>query len=153
MDLKSCKRFFGKGLQLGLGLLLFAPAVTFAADQAAAPAPAAQTAPAADAAQAAPAAPAEKGSAAVGRMYFMGAKRFSNGGPPCISCHSAGVGELGGGILGPNLTKVYADESKNPLINSVWINNPSTPVMGPVFSNRNVTDEEVDNLRAFFAEQ
>ncbi len=154
MDLKSCKRFFGKGLQLGLGLLLvsgLAPAIAFAADQAAAPAPAAQAAPAADAA--APAAPAEKGTAAVGKMFFMGAKRFSNGGPPCISCHSAGVGELGGGILGPNLTKVYADESKNPLINSVWINNPSTPVMGPVFSNRNVTDEEVDNLRAFFAEQ
>ncbi len=142
MDLKSCKRFFGKGLQLGLGLLLVSGLVPMAAfaEQAAAPAVEA-------------AAPAEAGNANVGRALFTGAKRFTNGGPPCISCHSAGVGELGGGILGPNLTKVYADESKNPLINAVWINNPSTPVMGPVFSNRNVTDEEVGNLRAFFAEQ
>ncbi|MDO8427550.1 MAG: hypothetical protein Q7T24_08550 [Deltaproteobacteria bacterium] len=142
MDLKSCKRFFGKGLQLGLGLLLVSGLVPMAAfaEQAAAPAVEA-------------AAPAEAGNANVGRALFIGAKRFTNGGPPCISCHSAGVGELGGGILGPNLTKVYADESKNPLINAVWINNPSTPIMGPVFSNRNVTDEEVGNLRAFFAEQ
>ncbi|MBI5642287.1 MAG: hypothetical protein HY954_02305 [Deltaproteobacteria bacterium] len=159
MDLKSCKRIFGKGLQLGLASLLiagFASISASAAEQAAStPAPAV-AAPAADAAAApadAVAAPAEKGDARIGSLLFTGGKRFTNGAPPCISCHSASVGALGGGVLGPNLTKVYADESKNPLINSAWINNPSTPVMGAVFSNRNVTDEEVDNLRAFFAEQ
>ncbi len=51
--------------------------------------------------QESPAAPAEQGDYKTGRALFSGEKRFTNGGPPCISCHSAGVGELGGGILGP----------------------------------------------------
>lgn len=162
MGFKSCKKILVKGLQLGLAMYLVSsllPATVSAEQAKAAQAPAAAVAPAAAAPAAAPApevapaAPVEKGNAVIGKAYFMGEKSFSNGGPPCISCHSAGVGELGGGVLGPNLTKVYSDASKNPLLNSVWINNPGTPVMGPVFSNRNVTDEEVDHLRAFFAEQ
>lgn len=153
MDLKSCKRVFWKGLQLGLAAFLVTGAVVTveAADQAT-PAPAVATAEAAPAVEAAPA-PAEPGDARLGELYFTGGKRFASGAPPCISCHSASVGALGGGVLGPNLTKVYADESKNPLINSAWINNPSTPVMGTVFSNRPVSDDEVGHLRAFFAKQ
>ncbi|MBI5453510.1 MAG: hypothetical protein HY956_02670 [Deltaproteobacteria bacterium] len=153
MDLKSCKRVFWKGLQLGLAAFLVTGAVVTveAADQAT-PAPAVAPAEAAPAVEAAPA-PAEPGDARLGELYFTGGKRFASGAPPCISCHSASVGSLGGGVLGPNLTKVYADESKNPLINSAWINNPSTPVMGTVFSNRPVGDDEVGHLRAFFAQQ
>ena len=85
-------------------------------------------------------------------MYFTGQKAFASGAPACISCHSAGVGELGGGRLGPDLTKVYADESKKPLLSAAWIN-AGSPVMAPVFSNKNVSDEEVSHLRAFFEEQ
>ncbi|HLC18036.1 MAG TPA: hypothetical protein VJM57_03370 [Thermodesulfobacteriota bacterium] len=96
------------------------------------------------------AADAEPGDYLTGQMLYTGQKRFTNGGPPCMSCHNASVGALGGGCLGPDLTMAYADPSKNPLINAVWINNPGTPVMGPVFSNRPVTDEEAANLRAFF---
>lgn len=150
MDLRSCKKILVKGLQLGFALSLVAgvaPMKAFAEDAAA---PAAD--PAATSAEAAPAAPAESGDAALGKMYFTGQKAFGSGAPPCISCHSAGVGELGGGVLGPNLTKVYADESKNPLLSAAWIN-AGSPVMAPVFSNKNVTDEEVAHLRAFFAEQ
>ena len=150
MDLKSCKKILVKGLQLGFVLSLVAgvaPMKAFAEDAAA---PAAD--PAATSAEAAPAAPAESGDAALGKMYFTGQKAFASGAPPCISCHSAGVGELGGGVLGPNLTRVYADESKNPLLSAAWIN-AGSPVMAPVFSNKNVTDEEVAHLRAFFAEQ
>src|SRR3972149_3974990 len=150
MDLKSCKKILVKGLQLGFVLSLVAgvaPMKAFAEDAAA---PAAD--PAATSAEAAPAAPAETGDGALGKMYFTGQKAFASGAPPCISCHSAGVGELGGGVLGPNLTKVYADESKNPLLSAAWIN-AGSPVMAPVFSNRNVTDEEVAHLRGFFAEQ
>lgn len=148
MVLKRCKDVLKKGTQLALALALVygvTPSTVKAADTAAPQA----AAPAATA----PAEPAEKGNADIGRQLFTGERSFTNGAPPCISCHSAGVGALGGGVLGPNLTKVYADPSKNPLLNSVWINNPGTPVMGPVFSNRNVTDEEVDNLRAFFQKQ
>ena len=90
------------------------------------------------------------GDYATGKALFTGEKRFTNGGPPCISCHSAGVGALGGGILAPNLTKAFADPSKNPLMSTAWVNGGGSPVMGPIFSNRNITEEEMVNLRAFF---
>lgn len=147
MDVRSCKKFLQRGVQLAFAAFLVSglvPMKATAADTAAPAAPAAETA--------APA-PAEPGDARIGYLYFTGGKRFASGAPPCISCHSASVGGLGGGILGPNLTKVYADESKNPLLNQAWINNPSTPVMGAVFSNKNVTDDEVNHIRAFLAEQ
>ncbi|OGP95194.1 MAG: hypothetical protein A2V53_02820 [Deltaproteobacteria bacterium RBG_19FT_COMBO_56_10] len=141
MDLRSCKTILVKGLQLGFALSLVAgivPMKAIAEDVAA------------DAA--AVEAPAETGDAVIGKMYFTGEKRFESGAPACISCHSVSYGSLNGGVLGPNLTKVYADESKNPLLSAAWINGGS-PVMAPIFGAKNVTDEEVSHLRAFFAEQ
>jgi len=141
MDLRSCKTILVKGLQLGFALSLVAgivPMKAIAEDMAA------------DAA--AVEAPAETGDAVIGKMYFTGEKRFESGAPACISCHSVSYGSLNGGVLGPNLTKVYADESKNPLLSAAWINGGS-PVMAPIFGAKNVTDEEVSHLRAFFAEQ
>ena len=84
-----------------------------------------------------------------GKAFFTGGTSFKNGGPPCISCHSAGVGKLGGGLLGPNLTKVYADPAKQALLNIAWVNSPGIPVMGPIFSNKNITEEEMNHLKAF----
>lgn len=154
MVLKGCKKI-RKGLQYGLAALLVAgilPMAAMAADQMApAAAPAAnQMAP--TAAPAPEAAPVEPGNAEIGRQIFTGARPLLNGAPPCISCHSISYGELNGGTLGPNLTKVYADESKNPLLSSAWINGGS-PTMAPIFSQRNITDEEVTHIRAFFAQQ
>ncbi|MBI5827391.1 MAG: hypothetical protein HZB22_06665 [Deltaproteobacteria bacterium] len=157
---KGCNKI-RKGLQYGLAALLVSgllPMAAMAADQAApaAAAPAAQVAPATDMAPAAApapeAAPVETGNAEIGRQIFTGARPLQNGAPPCISCHSISYGELNGGTLGPNLTKVYADESKNPLLSSAWING-GAPTMLPIFSQRNITDEEVSHLRAFFAQQ
>lgn len=159
---KGCKKI-RKGLQYGLAALLVSgmlPMAAMAADQAApaaAPAAAAPAAaaPAMDMAPAAAPAqeqPAEPGNAEIGRQIFTGARPLQNGAPPCISCHSISYGELNGGTLGPNLTKVYADESKNPLLSSAWING-GAPTMFPIFSQRNITDEEVSHLRAFFAQQ
>ncbi|MBI5344753.1 MAG: hypothetical protein HZB83_05375, partial [Deltaproteobacteria bacterium] len=107
MVLKRCKDVLKKGAQLALAIALVygvMPAPVKAADTAA------------PQAAAAPAEPAEKGNADIGRQLFTGERSFTNGAPPCISCHSAGVGALGGGVLGPNLTKTYADPSKNPLL-------------------------------------
>ncbi|MDH4099208.1 MAG: hypothetical protein OEV28_01380 [Nitrospirota bacterium] len=114
-----------------------------------------QQAPAAEApaAEAPAAAPAEAGDAAIGKALFTGEKGFANGGPACISCHGASIGTLGGGTLGPDLTKVYVDETKNPLLSAVWINSDGSPTMGPIFKAKNVTDEEVDHLRAFLKGQ
>lgn len=90
------------------------------------------------------------GDSNIGRTLFTGERRFTNGGPPCISCHSAGEGALDGGILGPNLTQVFAGP-KMALLNTGWVNSPGLPVMGPIFSARNVTDQEMEHLRAFFS--
>ncbi len=100
--------------------------------------------------------PAVQGDAGMGRMLFTGEKRFENGGPACISCHSVGVGTLGGGTLGPNLmlpNEKYGvgPAPQNPLIASAWINSTGTPIMGPIFSRKNVTDDEVTHLKAFFS--
>jgi mono/diheme cytochrome c family protein len=45
---------------------------------------------------------------AQGRAVFLGERGLLNGGPACISCHTVkGNGALGGGRLGPDLTRVY----------------------------------------------
>ena len=100
--------------------------------------------------------PMVEGDASIGKMFFTGEKRFTNGGPPCISCHSVGIGTLGGGTLGPNLmlpNEKYGvgPAPQNPLIAAAWINSTGTPIMGPVFSRKNVTDDEVTHLKAFFS--
>lgn len=127
--------------------LRFALAVLFILLPMAAAAQTAETQPA----QEAPAAPAEQGDYKTGKALFSGEKRFINGGPPCISCHSAGVGELDGGILGPNLTQVYSGP-KRALLMTGWVNSPGLPVMGPIFSAKNITEAEMEHLRVFFSE-
>ena len=99
--------------------------------------------------------PMVQGDENIGRMLFTGEKRFENGGPACISCHSVGTGTLGGGTLGPNLmlpNEKYGvgPAPQNPLIAAAWINSPGTPIMGPIFSRKSVTDDEVTHLKAFF---
>ena len=99
------------------------------------------------------AAPVESGDANVGRALFTGETRFTNAGPACMSCHSAGIGALDGGNLGPNLTKAYVDESKNPLLSTAWVNGGGSPTMGPIFAAKNITEAEMENLRAFLKAQ
>ncbi|MDP2661500.1 MAG: cytochrome c, partial [Dehalococcoidia bacterium] len=53
-------------------------------------------------------APATPGNPATGEALFVGATPLHNGGPPCMACHSiAGIGALGGGALGPDLTQTF----------------------------------------------
>lgn len=94
---------------------------------------------------------AGSGNYKAGENIFTGRTRLANGGTPCISCHTAGakIGALSGGSLGPNLTKVW--ETKFFLVDSNWINSSGSPVMGPIFTNRNILPEEVEHLKAFFS--
>jgi hypothetical protein len=154
MQLSFKGGFWGK-LQVWLVavmVFLLLPAAVFAAD----PAPAGAAAPAPEAAPVAavaPETPAVVGSGdyKAGLALFTGQRAFKNGGPPCISCHNAGVGALGGGSLGPDLTKVWVDKSF--LIDAGWINSDGIPVMGAIFSKKNVTPEEVADLQTFFHQQ
>lgn len=92
--------------------------------------------------------PPPAGDPLVGREYFTGTKRFANGGPPCMACHSvAGLGALGGGALGPNLTGAlakYGDAGLASILAS-----PPFPTMRPIFSRAPLTPPEQAALRGF----
>ncbi len=120
----------------------------------------AQTAPAATApAETTPAAtapaqttPATAGDPAIGKDLFTGATAFENGGAPCMSCHTiAGIGSLGGGKLGPDLTPAFAKYNGEAGLSAV-LKQIAFPTMVPVFANHPLTDQEVANLTAFIAD-
>lgn len=85
-----------------------------------------------------------------GRAIFTGAKRLSGGGPPCMSCHTMnGLGGLGGGRLGPDLTLVYERlQGRKGL--GAWLTAPQSPTMAPVFKTKALTEQEILPLLALF---
>jgi mono/diheme cytochrome c family protein len=87
-----------------------------------------------------------------GRALFLGTKRLKNGGASCISCHSMGdIGWLGGGRLGPDLTKVPFEKYKNRRILGAWLKSPATPTMLATFGEDHpLDDEEILALIAYF---
>lgn len=83
-----------------------------------------------------------------GYRLFTGRAKLSGGGAACISCHNVnGVGRLGGGTLGPDLTAV-STKYKEPELISI-LQNPNFPTMKSVFAMRPLTDEEIVQLIAF----
>ena len=89
-----------------------------------------------------------QGDPAIGRALFTGASRLQNGGPPCMGCHSiAGLGALGGGVLGPDLTlalNIYGDAG---LAN--FLATTPTATMNAVWTRQPLTTEEQADLWAF----
>lgn len=86
-----------------------------------------------------------------GREMFLGRKRLENGGTACISCHSMhDMPALGGGRLGPELTRVF-DKYKDRKTLGMWLAAPGTATMQPVFKNHPLTPEEIHALSAYFS--
>lgn len=87
---------------------------------------------------------------AQGRLIFLGEKSLSGGGPACLSCHTIkGLTLLGGGRLGPDLTRVYERlQGRKGL--SAWLASPASPTMSPVFKDHAMQPEEVLSLIALF---
>ncbi|MBK5293609.1 MAG: c-type cytochrome [Acidobacteriia bacterium] len=84
-----------------------------------------------------------------GRNLFLGMRQAGNGAPSCISCHTVkGLGGLGGGRLGPDLTRVYERlEGRKNL--AAWLYAPATPTMQPIFKRHALKPEEILPLVAF----
>ena len=82
----------------------------------------------------------------------MGTRRLERGGPPCMACHSiAGIGALGGGALGPDLTLALSKYGGDAGLASVLAAIPF-PTMSPIFGRRPLTGEEQAHLRAFIGQ-
>lgn len=85
-----------------------------------------------------------------GRLIFTGVRPLSGGGPACISCHSVrGLTLLGGGRLGPDLTRVYERLQGRKGLAS-WLSAPASPTMAPVFKAHAMQSEEILSLVALF---
>ena len=87
-----------------------------------------------------------KGDPDIGKNLFTGSTRLENGGPACRACHTAtGIGALGGGSLGPDLTGSYGR------LGDALITWPQTTApMAAIFSEKPLTPEEEADLLAFF---
>ncbi|HWQ23951.1 MAG TPA: c-type cytochrome [Gaiellaceae bacterium] len=89
------------------------------------------------------------GDAERGKRLFEGEDRFEAGGPPCLSCHSvAGVGALGGGQLGPDLTGAFEKYGGEQGLRAALESVPF-PTMAPIFSRKRLSAEERADLTAF----
>ncbi len=94
--------------------------------------------------------PLPAGNPEAGGRLFVGEVRLTNGGPPCISCHSVDtIRGFGGGTLGPNLTHVYNRYGESGL--AAALKGLPFPTMQGVFSKKPLTDREAADLRALFA--
>lgn len=91
------------------------------------------------------------GDPRAGKELFMGARRFANGAPPCMACHSvAGIGALGGGALGPDLTPAFTKYTGPGL--AAILASPPFPTMQPIFGSKPLTPNEQADLVAYLAE-
>jgi mono/diheme cytochrome c family protein len=90
------------------------------------------------------------GDAARGAELFAGRQRLANDGPICLACHAAGMyGHLGGSGLGPNLSGLRSRFAGEKGLSSA-VRRPPSPVMRPVYAGRELTEQEVADLAAFF---
>jgi cytochrome c2 len=87
---------------------------------------------------------------AKGKLVFLGEQRLSGGGPACMSCHTMkGLTLLGGGRLGPDLTRVYERLLGRKGL-AAWLSSPASPTMSPVFKDHAIQPDEILSLVALF---
>jgi cytochrome c2 len=85
-----------------------------------------------------------------GRDIFLGKTPLATGGTACIACHSMyDLPALGGGRLGPDLTRVY-ERLKGRQSLAAWLMAPATETMQPIFKNHPLEAEEIHALTAYF---
>lgn len=92
-----------------------------------------------------------QGDVSRGEALFTGTVSLQNGGPACLGCHGiSGIGALGGGTLGPDLTNVHGRYGEAGL--AAALESLPFPTMEGVFSDKPLTEEEVAHLSSFFTQ-
>lgn len=83
-----------------------------------------------------------------GAALFGGRQALAKRGPACVSCHSVGrLPGLGGGRLGPDLTRVYERIQGRKAL-AAWLQAPPTPTMKRLYGDRPLETAEVLALLA-----
>jgi mono/diheme cytochrome c family protein len=86
---------------------------------------------------------------AAGEGLFSGGIPMRNGGPACITCHTAaGTPFPYGGTMGPDLTKEYSKLGPQGI--AIALKTLYFPAMNPLFKHRPLTANERKQLAAFF---
>jgi len=87
-----------------------------------------------------------------GHELFVGLRPLEGGGPSCAACHTVGsIQGLGGGRLGPDLTRVYERLGDRKAVGT-WLIAPATPTMQAVFRKKVLTQDEILVLLAYLEE-
>jgi mono/diheme cytochrome c family protein len=77
-----------------------------------------------------------------GRALYQGSRSFEADGPSCVSCHRlAGLGGLGGGTFGPDLTRIH-ERLRGRRGLDAWLTRPPTPVMRALYGTAPLQDPE-----------
>jgi cytochrome c2 len=88
-----------------------------------------------------------------GRSIFEGSERPRHLGPACRSCHTVtGLGVVGGGRIGPDLTKVFERMGGRRAL-ATWLMAPATPTMSAAFAARPLAPEDITVLSAFLEDR
>ncbi|MGI9519078.1 MAG: c-type cytochrome [Pirellulaceae bacterium] len=89
-----------------------------------------------------------------GLALFTGREQLAGGSAMCMSCHRLpGVGGLGGGNLGPDLTRVYEEGEHTTggrATLSAWLGSPATPTMQSLLRDQPLEPDEIHALVALF---
>lgn len=94
------------------------------------------------------AAPLPPGNADNGALLFSGERSLSGGGPPCMGCHNtAGVGGLGGGSWGLDLTHSITKTGAAGVASIM--KSPPFPGMTEAFASHPISDGETADLVAY----
>ena len=90
------------------------------------------------------------GDPATGKMLFTGEYGFSNGGAPCIACHSVRSAGINGGNLARDLSDLYSRLGEKGV--SGALKSLQFPIMKDIYEGKSLTEEEIADLTAFFKE-
>lgn len=87
-----------------------------------------------------------------GLAIFTGHEKLKGGSAMCMSCHRLpGVGGLGGGNLGPDLTRVYEEgqyTTGGRATLTAWLGAPATPTMQSLLKDKPLEPDEIHGLVA-----